>query len=124
MRLLIWGAAVTAVLLWALPIFAYAPFASYEKPKEPTIDELITHYAAEYGVSEHAMRVTIKCESNFNPNAVGDGGNSRGLVQIHRPSWPDISDEEAFDPDFAIRFMAERFSEGREELWTCYRLNF
>lgn len=121
MRLLIWGAVVTTVLLWALPIFAYAPFASYEKP---TIDELITQYATKYGVSEYAMRVTIKCESGFNPNAVGDGGQSRGLVQIHRPSWPDISDAQAFDPDFAIRFMAERFSEGREELWTCYRLNF
>ena len=120
-------AACAATLLVWTPAFAYAPFASYEKPEEaepPSIDELITKYAAEYGASEHEMRVTIKCESNFNPKAVGDSGHSRGLVQIHRPSWPDITDEQAFNPDFAIRFMAERFSEGKERLWTCWRLNF
>lgn len=70
------------------------------------------------------MRTVIKCESNFNPNAVGDSGYSRGLVQIHSRYWPEITDEMAFDPEFAITFLAEKLSEGKGRLWTCYRLSY
>lgn len=67
------------------------------------------------------MLVTIRCESNFNPRAVGDGGKSRGLAQIHKPSHPDITDEQAFDPYFAIDFMAKEFKNGNKWKWTCWR---
>lgn len=68
------------------------------------------------------MRTVIGCESHFNPNAVGDHGLSRGLVQIYGPAWPEITDQEALDPEFSTRFLAEKLSEGQGNLWTCYRL--
>jgi soluble lytic murein transglycosylase-like protein len=90
-------------------------------PREKTINELITEKANKYGVSEEVMHAVIKCESTYNKNAIGDQGNSYGLVQIHLPSWKNITKEQALDPEFAISFLAEKLSEGKGNLWTCYR---
>jgi soluble lytic murein transglycosylase-like protein len=67
------------------------------------------------------MHAVIKCESSYNPNAVGDSGHSRGLAQIHRPSHPTITDAQAFDPDFAIEFMAKAMSQGDAWMWSCWK---
>lgn len=45
------------------------------------------------------------------------------MVQINREHWPDITDEQAFDPDFALKFAAEKIANGEEYLWVscnCY----
>lgn len=63
----------------------------------------------------------IKCESGGNTNAVGDGGHSRGLVQIYQPAHPDITPTQAFDPEFAVSFMAKEWSEGNQWKWTCWK---
>jgi len=63
----------------------------------------------------------IRCESEFNPNAVGDNGTSYGLAQIHLPAHPSVSKEEALDPKFAVGWMVQAFKEGKGSMWTCYR---
>lgn len=97
-----------------------APKQALEAPR--TIDELIHDSSIKYGVSEVLMRRIIKCESTTNPNAIGDGGHSYGLVQIHLPSWPEISQEQALNPEFAIDFLAGKLASGQGNLWTCYRM--
>ena len=92
---------------------------------ENTITALIHLKADEYGLSPSKARqmvATVRCESQFKTNAIGDGGKSWGLSQIHSPSWPMVSQDEAFDPNFAIDFMAQKFSIGKERLWTCWRI--
>ena len=91
------------------------------------IDQEIENQAQKYGVSAEVMRRVIKCEStgsttiqSYHRRPDGSREQSFGLSQIHLPDWPDVTREEAIDPQFAITFMAERFSEGREELWSCY----
>jgi soluble lytic murein transglycosylase-like protein len=104
-----------------------------EPPKEPlpeapqaprTVDELIHDSSIKYGVSESVMRTVIKCESNFNPNAVGDGGHSFGLVQIHLPSHPEVTQGQATNPEFAVDFLANKLSTGQGRLWSCYKMNY
>lgn len=87
---------------------------------EERIKEEVKTVAEKYGVSEDVMTKVIQCESQFNKKALGDGGKSRGLVQIHSDYHP-VPDEEAYDPAYAIRFLAEHLKEGRGHLWTCYR---
>lgn len=67
------------------------------------------------------MARVINCESSNNPNAVGDHGYSFGLAQIHLPSHPYVSREEALDPEFAVEFMAKNFKAGNARLWSCWR---
>jgi hypothetical protein len=64
---------------------------------------------------------TIACESDFNPEAVGDSGASFGLSQVHRPSHPQYSVETLTDPKWAIDFMIEAFDNKEERMWTCWR---
>lgn len=63
----------------------------------------------------------IFCESSWNPEILGDGGTSYGLVQIHLPAHPNISKEQALDPIFAINFIVDEFLNGNQNKWTCYR---
>ena len=86
-----------------------------------TLTERIEHYAALYGVSAEEMTEVIDCESGGNPRALGDSGKSRGLVQINRDYHPDISDNQAFDIDFSLDFLAENLAKGNGKWWTCWR---
>lgn len=88
---------------------------------EERIKQEIDTVAEEYGVSPKVMHKIIKCESGYNPKALGDGGKSRGLVQIHS-DYHDVSDEEAYDPKFAIEFLAKALREGKGNLWSCYKM--
>lgn len=86
-----------------------------------TIPEKIVKYANEYNVSAEVIRNVMKCESSFNPNAIGDGGTSFGLSQIHLPAHPDITKEQALDEDFAIIYMAKNIDKNPRQ-WTCWRM--
>lgn len=61
-------------------------------------------------------------ESTWKAHAVGDRGNSYGLVQIHLPSHPDITKEQALDPEYALNYIVDAWLAGTQRQWTCYRL--
>jgi soluble lytic murein transglycosylase-like protein len=94
---------------------------------EASIKSRISYYANTYEVSESIMNHIVRCESGFNPNAKGDFStttqsyNSYGLSQIHLPSHPEISKEEATDIEFALNFLASNLKVGNGKLWTCYK---
>lgn len=60
-------------------------------------------------------------ESTWKADAVGDGGSSFGLAQIHIPAHPHITPEQAKDPEFALEFMVDEFLQGNEWKWTCWK---
>ena len=86
-----------------------------------TIDDRIHLNAIEYGLNERIFRQTLECESNLDPMAIGDSGTSVGIAQIHLPAHPDVSKEEALDPEFAIRWAAKHFAQGHAYWWTCWK---
>lgn len=61
--------------------------------------------ARRYGVPIRLYRRLIQQESGWNPDAYNPSG-ATGLVQIHLPSHPDISEEQARDPAFALGWGA------------------
>ena len=96
--------------------------------EEKDVLRLIEHYASAYGVDSEVMSKVIFCESGFNPkiqsqiiNSKGEQEQSYGLSQIHIPSHPDVTIEQATDPEFAIEFMARAMSNGDSWMWTCWR---
>lgn len=84
--------------------------------------------AVKYGVKESAMIKTIECES-FSSTTLqskviqkdGTRENSWGISQINLDFHPDITKEQALDPEFALDFMAKMFSTGHADRWSCYR---
>lgn len=87
-----------------------------------TVKELAIQVATENELPVKRFTDTIDCESGFTWNAYNASEDSAGAVQIHLPAHPDISKEQANDPEFAIRWMAEQWKEGNQDIWTCYGL--
>ncbi len=91
----------------------------FENDPQATID----FWAKQYGVSAYEMTETVRCESNFDPTAVGDNGHSFGAAQIYLPAHgPDsgryVTKAEALDGDFAVRYMASHW---KTDKWSCAR---
>ena len=62
----------------------------------------------------------IQCESNWNPNSVGDHGESLGLWQIHQPSHD--TGLVAFDPYEATKYAIKLLQSERSwRHWSCYK---
>lgn len=85
--------------------------------------------AERYGASFEQMWATVKCENSaLDPHLQsyhvknGVREESYGISQIHLPSWPDVTKEEATNPAFSAEFMAKKFSEGSAYLWSCYNM--
>ena len=73
------------------------------------IQSMIVRIAKEEGV-DPALALSIahvETGGTFNPNAVGDNGNSFGLFQIHRPSHPDYKG--GTDPEANARYGIRLF---------------
>lgn len=104
-----------------------------------TIEEKIELKSKEYGVDIKTVKDIINCESGFNSTLQskhiykqdypvwgmkkGDREQSYGLVQIHLPSHPSITYEQAIDIDFSLEFLIKNLSEGRGDMWSCYKDN-
>ncbi len=80
----------------------------------------IAYWASKFDADAKEMSQTIQCESQYRIDAVGDHGTSFGLVQIHLPAHPDVSQKQALDPDFSVKWMAEHWYEKR--IWSCARI--
>lgn len=106
------------------------------KTNKEIVESLVDKYSREYGVSRSSLMKTILNEnrqlifdqqSNLTYKAgnlwgfpAGTREKSYGICQIHLPSHPSISYEQAIDPEFCIRFMAEQFSKGNQKMWMGY----
>jgi len=73
--------------------------------------------AVNNGVSWETLNNLITSESQWNPSARSKTGDY-GLVQINLASWPDITKEQALDPDFSLNWAIDRLKEDKAYLWS------
>lgn len=64
---------------------------------------MVDKYARRYGVPIPLARRMLSQESGGNPNAVSPK-NAVGLLQIHLPSHPEVTPQQARDPDFNLNY--------------------
>ena len=126
LKLLALGVGLAFVL--ALPAIASAPLPLTPPfATKSEVELLISHYSAKYGVNEAVMRGVVGCESGGSTTIQsanilnGKREESYGLVQIHLPDHPEVTKEQAQDPDFALDFLAKNLKDGKGSLWTCHR---
>jgi hypothetical protein len=62
------------------------------------------------------------CESQYNNFALGDGGKSRGLFQIHSGFHPEVSDDCAFDVRCATEWTISVINAGGQGIWSCDKI--
>ncbi len=129
-------AAVIGSMLLSTPITTQATTTSLPSPEvefvvpipivEPeTIEELIARVAEEYAIPTTTLFNLAYSESRLKPDAIGDNGRAVGITQIHLDYWKEVTREQALDPEFNLRWAAEKIKDGKEHLWTacnCYSL--
>ena len=92
------------------------------------VKELARNTAKEHGLNVQKFLKTLNCENQFRAKGQsehvykGEREDSWGSAQINLYWNPTISREQAEDPEFAIKFMAEQWSKGNAKLWTCWRM--
>jgi len=76
------------------------------------MDKMIAKYAT--GSKAYQIKRTLYCESGYNniqsyivKNGIRE--ESFGIAQINLPSHPDVSREQALDPDFSIKWTADNW---------------
>ncbi len=90
----------------------------------PEIVDYLIHTAENAEVDPTEVRRIIYCESTwqnvqsfYQKNGVRE--DSHGLAQIHLPSHPEVSKDEAYDPYYAINFIVDHVKEGKY-IWYAY----
>ena len=109
------------LLLYA-PAYAQAPLAPQKEKGTVDVKELAHQIAQDYGINEKDFTAVIQCESNWDIRADGDKHTSFGLLQIHLPAHPEVSYIDATDPVFALKWGAQAFKEGKQGMWSCWRI--
>lgn len=82
------------------PISVPKKYKTYQTPTMYTpanIAELVKRYSTHYGLDEGLVCAVIKCESNFNPNAVSPAG-ACGLMQLMPGTAAEMGVTRIFDP--------------------------
>lgn len=118
-------------MFFSFPTQAGAPSAFAYHTEPETLRQKAERIAQDFNVPTTTLANLVEGESGWNPNAVGDGGCSYGLVQINlctdnpdpfAAGYPKIeiqvTKEQARDPEYALRFAAYFLSLGQEWRWT------
>ena len=82
---------------------------------EESTEDQIDRIAEENGIATTTLFNLAWSESRLDP--LEDNGYDRGIVQINRKAWPDITDEMAFDSEFALNWASIAIKEGREDIF-------
>jgi len=92
-----------------------------EKIPEEVINSLIAQHAT--GTKAYGMKRTIWCESqywNIQSNIIDRRGlreDSWGVAQINLYWNPSVTKEQALDPEFAIKWMSDRWGKTKWYGW-------
>ena len=116
---------VTTILLVAMSFTGIPAIETYEaEVEEPlSVQELVSHYADEFGVNKELAHYVAFNESSYNPNAIGDMDitcpldgkpvRARGVFQLTDCWYGHIPDEDAFHAETNIKIGIEVIAKGR-----------
>ena len=92
---------------------------NFTDPK--VVEDYVLYIAHKEDVPAQLAWDIAKCESKFNPLAIGDNGNSYGVFQIHLPSHPYITKEQAINPAWNANWAISQMSLGKFSMWSCFK---
>ncbi|MBU3926088.1 transglycosylase SLT domain-containing protein [Patescibacteria group bacterium] len=116
---------VFAGLMPAEPIMTHIePLVEVQQIGPITLEDMIREKARANNLDEEKIIFIARCESQIEPEAIGDGHlfcartqervRSRGIWQINSCAHPEIADEQAFNPVLSTNWAIEIFKKGDE----------
>lgn len=92
-----------------------------EKPSVRQIKEAIVFISDKYGLNETELYQTLKCESGFRFDAVGDNGKAKNVAQFHLPTFKKYCSGDYNSAKDQLICMAQMWQKGLQRHWTCWR---
>ena len=130
MNKIIYSLIAFCIVTGTMPVVqAEAPTPAPIIVKDMTVEETISYYAELYGASEKELRKVAYCESSFNPQAIGDHGHAKNVMQFHEPTFDYFSQEMGVELTYnsyndQIRLASWMFGTHPEtkKHWTCAKI--
>lgn len=103
----------------------------FDVPLSEDLQDHIFELCEESGVEPDMVMAMIRAESTYNPNCIGDGGDSLGLLQI-QPKWHQWRMDKLDCPDLmdpyqnvtvAIDILTEFYETGKSDAWILMAYN-
>ena len=103
----------------------------YDVPLSKDLQDHIILLCREYSIEPAIVFAMIDLESNFNPKEVGDGGDSKGLMQVqskwHQKRMDKLGVTDLFDPyqnvKVGIDYLGEMNEKGKSIEWVLMAYN-
>jgi len=97
-----------------------------ENKEELSVKDEIVKIAEEenFQYTGYLLRL-LYCESRFDTGARNDNGKwgkDRGVAQINSYFHPNVTDKQADNLEFAVKFTMEKINAGYQELWVCNQI--
>ena len=91
---------------------------------EPTLDESIDRYSAEYNIPRVWLVNLANCESSYGTRLIGDNGNAYGVYQYWIPTWLDFERMSKMDlnrdsEQDQVRMTSWALAHGYGSRWSC-----
>ena len=107
------ASSVPASVVWPKPI---------SNPKGSLrIRAYVQAVAKANGVSPEVAEWIVTHESQHRPEAIGDGGESRGLWQINKSWHPEVSDACAYNVKCSTNWSVKRIRAGYVDEWSTWK---
>lgn len=91
---------------------------------DESVEQIIVRIAKQESVDPILAVKVATCESSLNPKAIlvnTDGSRDRGIFQINDKYHPEVTDQQAFNPEFSAKFFCEAFKGGHISYWNASR---
>lgn len=134
-EILLWNLLFIAALIVVLAVNHKLAIAEDKITMPPiSLEDKFTYYADKWEVKEQDLRTVVKCESNYNPNAVNwqdshkDSKGSFGISQFAKGTITmygnqiGIENPDPYNVDDSLDVMAYMFSKKLQRHWSCSRL--
>ena len=104
------------------PVPPSAQFKATSAPRgRSELRAYIQASAKDAGVSPRVAEWIVSHESRHHPEAIGDGGESRGLWQINKAWHPEVSDACAYNIACSTDWSLERIRAGHIDEWSTWK---
>jgi len=102
------------------PMDSYQGLSQIKPPED--ISNLVLQASQQYGIPPALLAAILWQESGYKPDAVNENydeegnltGYDRGVAQINSSAHPNVTEEQAYDPSFAIPYAAQILSKDKE----------
>lgn len=115
------------MLVFGVPVTLASPSVDNSLETKEQVSAYIALEASKLTVDASTVERVIKCESNFNPRAIGDHGLAHGRAQFHEETFYRMQKKSGINPDATwddertqIKLLIWALKNGSGGEWTCF----